>query len=760
MNVVVVRSPVSGSDTVAELLDRVAARTVEAFAHPDAPFERVATAVRAPGAGEGPLTSVMFNYLNLPSLSLHLDDVRVTAAEPPRHAAKFDLDLYLRDDGDGIELLLEYDRARFRPDTARQLLTLYTALVERLPDRLDGPVSALELPVPGPGPVPLSGPRRSVVDRFAETAAAHPDRTAVWRPDGSVTYRELAARVAGVAAAIGRLEPRRSGAPVGVLCRDPGTVPVAFLSVLAAGHVVVGLDPDAPAERLAAFAADAGLVALVADRDAVPGWAPGLPVVVVDEHPPVDAPLSGGDPDATAYLIFTSGSEGRPKAVAQTHGNVVRHVDNYVDALSVTPRDRLTLLGHYTFDAAVLDLFAALLTGAALCPADVRTAGTTDLAGMLAASGATVYHSTPTLFRHLAEHAGEALATGGVRAVVLGGEQMRDDDVSRFTGRFPAGCRLWNLFGAAECTLVSLHEVDPDGPRRDPVPVGHPVPGIELELTGPDGGRSEPFGRVSCRGEQVFPGYWDTVAGAAVPFGPGPCHGDLLRRLPDGTLQFVARADDQLKIRGVLVAPAEVEACLRACDGVAAAAVAGRTDPAGELHLVGYVVPGPDGPARDGGGLDAVRAALRRSLPAAAVPDRLVRLDALPRTRTGKLDRRGLPDPPWGGTGEGDPPATPTERAVAGVWADVLGRDAVARHDDFFELGGHSLLATAIIARLRDAHGAELSLRQMFDTPTVAGIAAALDEHAHRPAAPAAPAITRRPRVGYRVTTAVEDHTT
>nr|WP_158102700.1 non-ribosomal peptide synthetase [Lentzea kentuckyensis] len=680
----VIRTSVTADDPVLDVVGRVRRTVIDAFAHQGCP------------AGRAP--RVVFNNLDLPTTVPELDGLTVTPVDTPRPAPKFDLDVYLSGASDGgLDLLVEYDAGLFEADTVRQLLADYAEVLRQMTER-DVRVADLGLREPE-APTPVALPEQSITDRFAEIVEACPDNIAV----AGRTYRELAESAGGLAYHLRHLEP---GSHVGVLCTDVTRVPDAFLGVLAAEHVYVPLDPADPPERLAQLARAAELAAVVTDVDADLG----LPTVGLgrsgdpasgDHRKPIATARNA--PEDVAYLLHTSGSSGEPKRVAQTHRNVMLHVRNYVKALGIRPDDRVSQLSSYTFDAAVLDIFGALLTGATLCPIDVRASSADEVVAQIRDAGVTVYHSTPTVLRHLRPSGWPET----VRVAVLGGEELRGSDIAGLD------CTVVNLFGATECTLATLHVADP-ADRRDSVPVGRPVPGIEIELP-------EPHGPAVCRGPQVAGGHWDS--------------GDVLRRLPDGTLQFAGRGEGYVKLRGHRIAPAEVEAALRGCPGVNAAAVVVRSDDRGEDHLVAYVVGDPD-----------LRTRMRAVLPSYLVPDSYIQLPELPHTRTGKVDRLRLPDPDWTGAGH-ERPANDVERQIADIWQAVLGRDGIGRHDDFFELGGHSLLANAVVARIRQSLGLPVSLRALFDHPTVAELA---DEMSGQQQATAAPAITRQRRVTYR----------
>ncbi|MBW7931936.1 MAG: AMP-binding protein [Gammaproteobacteria bacterium] len=308
-----------------------------------------------------------------------------------------------------------------------------------------------------------------------------------------------------------------------------------------------------------------------------------------------------------------------------------------------------------------------------------------------------------------------------VRLVVLGGEEARRSDLDLFKLRFPRGARFVNGLGLSECTTVLQYFADHDTRvLGDRLPVGHPVPGVEIRLAEGD---------------------WQGALEIASPWlaeGCGPWYrsGDRLRLLPDGQWQHAGREDRQLKLRGMRIEPAEVEAVVREEPGIAEVVVR-LAEVAGEGVLVAYVVAG--------GSLDeaALRSRLRSQLPEYLVPGAFVQLEQLPRRANGKLDEGALPVPGPAAAGT-VPPRSEIERRLVALWGGVLGRGEIGIHDDFFALGGHSLLATRLIARVRDAFGLEVPLVALFESPTIAGLAAAIENTAQRPQDPALPALGRR----------------
>jgi phthiocerol/phenolphthiocerol synthesis type-I polyketide synthase E len=553
------------------------------------------------------------------------------------------------------------------------------------------------------------------IHRFAETAARFNARPAVLAGGTRLSYADLAAAAGGRARAIGA-----PGARVGLLTTHGVETITGILGTLAAGCAYVPLDPSFPLERLSYMVNAAGVSVVLANRRHA-DLAHELVdrVVFADDLPP--APLEPADAglDDVAYVLFTSGSTGRPKAVAQTHRNLLHVVDNQIESLGITAADRLSLLASFSFDAAIPDLYPALLTGASVVPVDVRANGLAHTASALARHGVTIYHSTPTVYRYLLD-ALDGSRLGTVRTVLLGGEQSTYADVRKGRERFAPGCVFVNGYGATEVTFAAQHQLsDVDG--EGPLPIGTALPGYELVLGAGD--------EITVRGRHLIDGYANQDSDAFTVDEDGVRQyrtGDLGRLLPDGRMVCLGRLDRQVNVRGFRVELTEVEAALLAQPGVTGARVIVRAE-----ELLGYVVGAADG--------QALRAALAETLPDYALPRAVVVLDEFPLTVTGKLDELALPAPARS-TGAGRA-LTEAERRVHDIWCAVLRTDAVAPDDTFFDVGGHSLLLGQVQQRLAAEFDTEVPLLRLFEHPTVATQAAYLagdrpkPERRHRPPA-------------------------
>ncbi|WP_406068783.1 non-ribosomal peptide synthetase [Micromonospora sp. NBC_01638] len=586
---------------------------------------------------------------------------------------------------------------------------------------------------------------------FAAQVRQHPDRPAVLAEDAEVTYRQLAAAVAATAATIG---PARGG-QAALLCRHGITTVTALLAALVAGRAYVPLEPTFPARRLAHILADSAADVLLVDAAHAEQAQqlvrlvdrPGLRVVEVagpGDAPDLDAVLAAlagpAAPDDPAYVLYTSGSTGAPKGVVQSHRNVLFGIANQVRNFAITPADRTSVLTSFGYDMAVTDTFGAILSGAAAVPVDIRTHGLGHLARSLAQHRVTIYHSTPTVYRYLCASLGRTGTLPDIRAVLLGGEEVTRHDVELARRHFTPDTVFVNGYGTTEISFAAQYHLPADAALdRAVVPIGYPLDGIEVLLIDEHGVAGD-TGEVVVRCPHVALGYWRQPELTAQRF--GECDGvrtyrtgDIVRRLPDGLLEFLGRADRLVKIRGHRVELGEIEVQLAALPGVGQAAVMARPRTGGaegtEKEIIGYVVPARTEPPADRHPapqrrLDpaALRTALAATLPDFMVPRAVVVVDALPMGTTGKLDVAALPAPPVS-PAEGVA-ADPVERAVAAIWAEALGLIHVDRDASFTELGGHSLLLALVQERLETDLGHRVPLARLFELSTVAALAAYL----------------------------------
>ncbi|MET9951141.1 non-ribosomal peptide synthetase [Streptomyces sp. NPDC006339] len=584
---------------------------------------------------------------------------------------------------------------------------------------------------------PTPTPAVDLLARLRGAVAAHPGRDAVRAVDGGLDFAALDRRSAALARALWAQGVRR-GDRVGVHLGRTVDLPVALLAVWRAGAAYVPLDPAYPAERIAFMAADARLAAVVSD-DTAPPVPAGVPVLRPDSAADGPADTFVPHPLDSAYVIYTSGSTGRPKGVEVPHGAVADLADALERSGAYRPEPGVVAWNaSVSFDASVQQWIRICRGDTLVVIDDEHRADPARLARLLTEHGVTDLDLTPSHWRLLRE----SLAGARVPRLFMGGEPV---PARTWRELADGGIDALNLYGPTECTVDAI-----TAPITGPGPhLGEPLPGVRAHLLDE---RLAPVTAAGAVGELYlagpglahgYPGHPGLTAGRFVadPFAAEPGArmyrtGDLARRSPDGLLEYVGRADRQVKLRGFRIEPGEVEHALSALDGVTAAAVTVYEPAPGDQRLAGYVT-----------GTAGVRpadllAALRRTLPAHLVPSSVTVLDALPLTPNGKVDHRALPAPAAEAVTQDA--AGGVDEQVAEVWRTVLGVPVVRPGDDFLSLGGHSLAALRVVHLLRRRLNVELQLRHLLDAADLAEFTAAVRRAAAAGPAAARPALTAR----------------
>jgi amino acid adenylation domain-containing protein/thioester reductase-like protein len=738
VNTLVLRVDLAGDPSFAQLLAQVRQRSLAAYEHQDVPFEVLVERLNPTRSlTHHPLVQVMLAWQNFPGQDNHpaaglaLGDLQVTQLPEDTRTARMDLTFSLAEhwseagEPAGIGGAVEFRTDVFDTESIQALIERWQRVLVAMTtdpgrrlssvDLLDGSEHA-HLDVIGnravltkPAPTPVSIPVL-----FAARVAETPDAVAISCGERSWTYRELeeaANRLAHLLADQGV----GSGERVALLLKRSAEAIVAILAVLKTGAAYLPIDAALPAARIGFMFADAAPIAAIATAE-LAGRLDGHDVVVIDvDDAAVDTQpstaLSAPRPDDIAYLIYTSGTTGVPKGVAVTHHNVTQLLGALDAGL---PRAGVWSQWHsYGFDVSVWEIFGALLRGGRLVVVPESVARSpVDFHDLLVTERVSVLSQTPSAVGVLSPQGLESVA------LVVAGEPCPAEVVDRWA----PGRVMINAYGPTETWYPAMSA--PLTAGSGVPPVGSPVAGAALFVL--DGWlRAVPAGVVGelyLAGAGVACGYWRRagLTGSrfvACPFGePGRRMyrtGDLVCWAPDGQLRYVGRADEQVKIRGYRIELGEVRAGLIAVDGVEQAVVIAREDRPGDRRLVGYVT-GTADPAE-------IRAALGERLPAYMVPAVVV-VEALPLTVNGKLDTRALSAPEYT-AGEYRSPASAVEEILTGIYAQVLGLERVGVDDSFFELGGDSLSAMRLMAAINTGLDADLSVRAVFEAPTVAQLA-------------------------------------
>jgi amino acid adenylation domain-containing protein len=753
INTLPLRTNFDGDPSVRQLLGRVRETALGAFTNQEVPFELLVEELRPErDLSRSPLFQVLFILQNAHRERPALGDLAVEMLGADSGTAKFDLTLSLEETEDGeLRGWIEYDTDLFAPQTIERLASHYEVLLGAMTGDATRAVSEL--------PLMSEAERRQLLEEFNDTrrdyardltlaelfeqqVARTPTRIALVAGDEQLTYAELNARAERLARHLRELGVGAESL-VAVCTERTARLVTGLLAVLKAGGAYVPLDPNYPAQRLAYMLADSAAQVLLTEHhlegrlpehDATvvhlddPRWEDNAPdeVATPNDAAPARRPCAQN----LAYVIYTSGSTGRPKGVAITHGSAATLMHWSHEFFSADELAAVLFSTSVCFDLSIFELFVPLTCGGRV----VLATDALQLPDLAAAGEVTLINTVPSAMTELLRL---RAVPDSVRVVNLAGEALRRSLVEDIYTHAPQVARVLNLYGPTEDTTYSTWREVARHLTREPE-IGRGLANTRtyvldasLRLV-PVGVRGELY----LAGEGLARGYLNRPELTAERFIPDPFAaepgarmyrtGDVVRFLAEGELEYFGRADHQVKVRGFRIELGEIETALGAQAGVRESVVVVREDARGEKHLVAYVV------AAEGAGElrgSELRASLRGRLPDYMIPSAFVLMDELPLTPNGKLDRKRLPAPERGAGADAESfvaPRNALEETLAGYWIEVLGVERVGVDDNFFDLGGHSLLAVQVVARVRDTFHVELPLRDLFEMPTVAGLAATL----------------------------------
>ncbi|MEH2621948.1 amino acid adenylation domain-containing protein/non-ribosomal peptide synthase protein (TIGR01720 family) [Bradyrhizobium sp. AZCC 1719] len=740
VNMLALRTDLTGAPSFRDVLRRVKAVALEAYAHQDLPFEKLVEALHPiRDLSREPIFQVVFALQNMPQRPTHMAGLSIEPFDSGAVPAKFDLELSVAEVDGGLSASLVYATDLFDDSTIERLVGHFGRILDGIvaePDRrirelaLLGEAERRQLLADWNGPAALYPQDRCLHELFAEQAARRPDAIAVVLEDQTLSYGELERRANRLAHHLRALGVGPD-VVVGLCVERSLDMAVGVLGILKAGGAYLPLDPRYPADRLAYMLADAKVTVLLTQEalaDRLP--APAARLVRLDTdwpdiaRQPETPPASGVDADHLAYVIYTSGSTGRPKGVMIPHRGIMNLAEAQLAQLPLAPTDRILQFASISFDAAVWDVVMSWRVGAALVLAEPRDLMPGEpLRDLLIRQRITTVLLPPTALAAL-----PAAALPDLTTLIVGGEACSAEMLRPWL----SGRSVLNAYGPTEasvCTTMFLCA----GDRRPPI--GRPLPNARIYVLDQ---QMEPVpvgvaGELYIGGAGLARGYLLRPGLTAERFVPNPFAdgerlyrtGDLVRWRADGELDFLGRLDTQVKLRGFRIELGEIEATLLSDANVAQAVVVAREDAAGK-RLVAYVVPRQDAmkDATPDAAFDLgeLRRQLQHKLPDYMVPAALVKLDQLPLTPNGKLDRNALPAPDRHREAEHQPPRNPVETVLAGLFAEILGLERVGINENFFELGGDSIQSIQVVSRARAA-GVAITPRQIFQYQTVATLA-------------------------------------
>lgn len=776
INTVVLRVDLSANPTFSELLQRVRDVTLDAYSHQDLPFEKLVEEIQPQRTlSYTPIFQVMFSFLDTPMAAMQLPGLEIEAIDAHNHTAKFDLNVVVVTPSEQtaglrataerqITVAFEYNTDIFDEQAIGQLAAHYLRLLQAVLEDDGQRLQELPLLSSTERKLLLSDwnqtqreyPRnQTVAQLFEQQVERTPEAVAIVFNGRELSYAELNQRANRLAQHL-RARGVRPDVTVGLLVERSIEMIVGLLGILKAGGAYVPLDPQNPAERLSFMLRDAGVKLLLTqkrlrqklDQSELP-W---LDLESDQEDYAPDNFEVETLPDNLAYVMYTSGSTGLPKGVAVTHRNIARLVMN-ADYVEFGSDEVFLQLAPLSFDASTFEIWGSLLNGARLVIMPPQLPLLEDIARAAQEQGVTTLWLTSGLFNQMADEHAAALA--GVRQLLAGGDVLSPTHIRKVLAQKGAAGFVINGYGPTESTTFACcYRINAESQIENSVPIGRPITNTTVYIL--DGnGQPVPLGvtgELHIGGDGLGWGYFQRPDLTAERFVPDPFSGapgarlyrtgDLTRYLHDGNIEFVGRADQQVKVRGFRVELDEIETILDEHPAVGKSAVIARDDDWGVKRLIAYVVPLVDAEPTT----SELREYLRGRLPDYMVPASFVTLEKLPLTRNGKIDRKVLAARDDGESlieSEYVAPRTPVEETLAQLWSEVLGVQKIGVHDNFFELGGHSLLATRLLSKARQTFQTNLPLNKLFETPTIAAFAAVVEKVQANGSSRPVPVITR-----------------
>jgi amino acid adenylation domain-containing protein len=771
-NTLALRTDLSGNPSFRELLERVRQVAFGAYAHQDVPFEKLVEELQPErNLSYSPLFQVMLVLQNAPRSAQRLADLHLQPEPVENATAKFDLTLSMSETAEGLRGVLEYSTDLFEAATIERMVGHFQTLLEGIVANPEQSIATLPILTAAErqqllvewNETQTDYPRDKCIHQlFEEQVERTPDAIAVIFEEQQLTYQQLNRRANQLAHHLQTLGVGRDQL-VGICLERSIELVVGLLGILKAGGTYLPLDPTYPQPRLAFMVENAQAQVIVTQdslRQVLPPAAAHVVCLDTDwstiAQQPTASPCSAVQPQNLAYVIYTSGSTGQPKGVLLNHRPLVNLVAWQVATSTLPVGARTLQFTPVSFDVSFQEIFATWCAGGTLVLiADDQRKDAIALIECLQDSQIERLFLPFVALQHLAEIAqSRHQVCPALREVITAGEQLQiTPAIAQWFSQHPH-CRLHNHYGPSETHVVTAYPLSADPQTWSALPpIGKALPQTQLFVLDPQG-QPVPIGVAG----ELFIGVEDAVRGyihrpdlTQSRFIPNPFRpnggdrlyktGDLVRYLPDGNIEFLGRIDQQVKIRGFRIELSEVETALSQHPAVQSAVVLAREDEPGDKRMVAYVVLTDTELATA-----EFRQFLQRTLPDYMIPAAFVRLEALPLTPNGKVDRRALPKPDASDIQAAAvyvAPRNPLEQQLAQVWAEVLKLEQVGIHDNFFELGGHSLLAMQVIARMQTACQVNLSLRRLFATSTIAGLAESVDQSVAQPDE-VLPAIVRR----------------
>jgi amino acid adenylation domain-containing protein len=755
INTLLLNADLSGNPSFQSLLSRVRTTALGAYAHQDVPFEKLIEELNPRrDLSRNPLFQVLFNMLNVEHVNLNLDGLTVAPITIAEANSKFDLTLYVKEQDRQIHFDLAYNTDLFAPARMVEMLAQFEQLLTQIVANPAQQIQSYSLITPAaqsllPNPrIALEQPEFDpITTTFTNWATQTPNQAAIIQAARTWTYQELATAAQNIAHRL-RANQLSIGTTVAVTGDRSFGLIASMLGVLLSGGVLLNIDPKLPVARQELMLATAGAKYLLAvgENGSLANLSAEIEILTInpdtakisDLKPildPIAAPITL-PLDAAAYIFFTSGTTGVPKAVLGTHQGLAHFLTWQRQTFSIVPEDRAAQLTGLSFDVVLRDIFLPLTSGATLClPASTEDLTPGSILPWMERQQITILHTVPTLAQSWLINVPPDVSLRSLRRIFFAGEPLRDTLINQWRETFPTAGEIINLYGPTETTLAKCYYPVPVDIRPGIQPVGITLPQTQALLFSPDRqlcGIGE-TGEIAIRTPFRTKGYLNGSTEHQSQFIDNRFRseatadhiyltGDRGRYLPDGTLEILGRIDRQVKIRGVRIEPGEIAAVLDKHPQIQVTVVIAREDIPGDKRLVAYFVPTqPNIPTTS-----ELRQFLNQQLPEYMVPSAFVMLTNLPLTANGKIDRQALPAPDLSSA-----KSTPDfvaakdefEVQLTKIWEQVLGVRSISITDNFFELGGHSLLAIRLFSEIEQIWGKNLPLATLFQAQTIEKLA-------------------------------------
>ncbi|OHX39635.1 MULTISPECIES: non-ribosomal peptide synthetase [Cytobacillus] len=735
INVLPMRFNINSDLSFSELLDITKNELFQTLDNKDIPFDLIKDMVNAKvNPSYNNLFQLMFNYYEPPNKRNIHPNIKISEENIESIYSKYDLDFVLEDSETGIEGYIEYNKDIFLRKTIEHFINQYTSMLDsilnnpnikiddiRLNDVAFQSIRKLNIPYRD-GFIEFNqvGEGNLLLERFNQIKNKFQNKTAIKFKNKSLSYNELDKLSNDIAYKLNDLKINTVGLHFN---RDLSIIP-SMLGAIKSGVKYIPINPDWPFETIKTIVEDAEISHFITNDSSNTFNEMNVKVINYSsfKHRKSFLPHFEKEKDLEAYILYTSGTTGKPKGVIQSQNNLYKHISNYSNSLKLDNDDKLLLLSSFEFDAAIMDIFGAILNGSTLCIVDIKTTSFIDINKYIEVEGITILHSTPTIYRYLMAYA-DRKDLNSIRALVLGGEEVKAHDFDLYKNKFPESCYFINGLGPTECTIALQNILNKnDNIEYSNVPIGYPVDGIDVMLIN-NQKTSEHFGEIVLKGEQIALGYLNDENNKSFDKGKKLYFtGDLARYLPDGALQFLGRKDNQVKIRGIRIDLNQIEQGLLNLEGVTETVVT-TIENKNEKNIIAFIKSDLNIEPLE------IREELRLILPNYMVPTKIVIVDKFPITNSGKIDYLKLKQiSNYKYDAAEEDFQSPIEEKVHEIWKTYIEHENIPLTADLFELGGHSITAMQIFWEINEYYKISIPFHYIFEYSTIRSMSKLIDK--------------------------------